>query len=133
MTDTTARLQELHDIIDRAEAEIQAIHAGPMQKAIDAYRSRTKTDDSLFEIEAGLRVAYPHLKASMEAKSDWIDWRGGPRPVPGDTEVEVICRYGARQIGRADAFLWAHIYDRIDSGYYVTGHHHADIISYRIV
>lgn len=52
---------------------------------------------------------------------EFTRWRGGERPVPFDTEVEVILRDGARFSEKAGAFNWDDDYDP------------RDIIAYRII
>ena len=52
---------------------------------------------------------------------DFIRWRGGERPVPFDTEVEVILRNGNR-LSRSAGLLYWDIYN-----------HPRDIIAYRVL
>ena len=52
---------------------------------------------------------------------EFTRWRGGERPVPFDTEVEVILRDGARFSKKAVAFDWDDDYDP------------RDIIAYRVL
>lgn len=52
---------------------------------------------------------------------EFTRWRGGERPVPFDTEVEVILRDGARFSKKAVAFDWDDDYDP------------RDIIAYRVI
>lgn len=53
--------------------------------------------------------------------SEWIKWKGGKRPVPGDTRVEVRIRAGTLGCDAAKAFWW----DHRDAT--------SDIVEYRVV
>ena len=43
--------------------------------------------------------------------TDWIEWSGGGRPVPPDTWVEIRCRNGKTETGRATMFWWLDTWD----------------------
>ena len=125
MTDINTRLQELQDTIKRAEAELAALHASPMQQAIDAYRVPSCSADSNKEIEAGLRAAWPYLKAAMENDGDWIPWTGGECPVPSETRVQVRLRDDVSYTEPADDLAWYH-----DGPNSLQGS--SDIVAYRV-
>ncbi len=116
MTDITTRLQELQETIRRAQAEIDDLRKTPMQKAVEAFCNSTDamidlTDE---EIAAGLRAAWPHLKAVM-ANDDWIPWSGGACPVPKDVHVNLRLRSGTTTCGaRAGGAIWKHTGVRYD-------------------
>lgn len=57
--------------------------------------------------------------------SDWIEWRGGERPVLPDTWVEIRYRSGKTETDRATMFGWGH-YSTADNASW-------DIVAYRVV
>jgi len=58
---------------------------------------------------------------------DWIDWRGGSRPVSGATMVEIRLRCRELSRGAAGNFNWS-----FDSGPYAY-EGDDDIIAYRVI
>lgn len=62
------------------------------------------------------------------ANDNWIDWKGGPIPVPHSSTVEVRKRHGDKVFGeKAGAFRWLHADDSI----YM--HAAGDIVAYRVI
>jgi hypothetical protein len=127
VTDITTRLQELQETIRRAQAEIDDLRKTPMQKAVDAFESGVPVVHDLSEnsIEAGLRAAWPHLKAAMD--DDWIPWSGGECPVDPDTKVRARLRSGSEYAygERAGSYAWYHDGPHHRGGY-------CDIVAYKV-
>ncbi len=61
--------------------------------------------------------------AELIRNAEWIPWNGGEQPVPDNTMVEILCRYGGKNTGAACAFWWGRVADPAS----------LDIVSYRVI
>lgn len=123
MTQLPTTLAELQKLIEAANAKIAQIEAeDPMRKAIRAYEQATGLMEHDAEIEAGLRAAYPHLKAAMEADDGWIAVYGTP-PETGEQRLRVRFRDGTTSTSAYRAIEWSWLIDARPD----------DIVAYKVV
>lgn len=88
----------------------------------DTVQMQNEIAESAFEqADRMLTERNKRLEAMKPKEDEWIEWKGGKRPVDKNTRVEIEMRNNDTDIDAAGFYIWEHVGNEYD------------IIAYRVV